>query len=446
MDRLSKLVAAAALSLGASVAHAGYAYPVDPPGFTRSGGTSFQGIGYSINSANDKTFGRVVYQSNGLKVPVPGKPVTMPVSYRFAANAPRVAAMAVFANPQLRLAVGIASWLGVAKLVWDEVDRVWKMPVQDSQQQPFQYKYTLGVHPFNQTDFESAEDACIAYAASIGGTFREATSSRCLLRDKTGYPIDLPIIRTQLPCPVGWQTTPAGCLSPDTQQIRKVETPEEFADQLAPKPMPETVPFELPPGTPLPVVPPVINPTPGDNPQPRPMFVPDGNPVQNPNYNPNGQPSPENQPWIQPGIRINPSPTPEEPFRLDIKPVERPVPLPDPMPGPESEGDGQGDTAKPEELQSLCEKHPDILACAKMDEPHEEELPQEEKPIEITPDSGWGADGASCPAPKMISVQGRQIAVPFDLFCKYMDGMRPIILAMAWLSAAFILVGAREGS
>ena len=123
------------------------------------------------------------------------------------------------------------------------------------------------------------------------------------------------------------------------------------------------------------------------------------------------------------------------------------MPGPEPYPDPNNPNpDPNPDKPKTEEQQSLCEKHPDIIACQKFDDPKDDDLPKSERDISITPDSGWGAETASCPAPKSITVQGRAIAIPYDLFCTYASGMRPIIIAMAWLSAAFILLGARSES
>ncbi|PJZ17701.1 hypothetical protein CEW46_33070, partial [Bacillus cereus] len=74
--------------------HAGYAQLAPPAGFGGSpAGWTF------APSANDSTFGRVIHQPNGLKVPVPGTTTTMSASYRLAANAPRIAAAVIFANP-----------------------------------------------------------------------------------------------------------------------------------------------------------------------------------------------------------------------------------------------------------------------------------------------------------------------------------------------------------
>jgi len=472
MDRVAKLVAAALLALAGVSAHAGYAYPADPAGFTRSGGTGFQGIGYAVNSANDQAFGRVVHQPNGIKVNVPGRPVTMPAAYRFAANAPRVAAGIIFANPALRTGLAIAAWLGVGKLIWDEVNRKWISSEQNTEyEQSDGYKWVAGS---GSTYYNTKSEACRAiYPAGVslsgGGVqlggyvegnwcYTDASYSDVV----TPKRFQAPLTRYSNPsCPAGWYVTPAGCVQ--TPPPKNVQDEAEFARRIlnpdnqpgwpnvpADWPMPERVPFELPPGTPLPVEQPFINPQPSPNPQHRPLFVPNGDPVPNPNYDPNAQPSPENQPWIQPGVRLNPSPTVNDPFRLDVKPVDRPKPTGDPSTGPESDPEqnpnNPGDKPKPEDPPGLCDLYPDILACVKLDTPEAPDLPTSEKPISITPDGGWGADGGTCPPPRQIMVQGRTIPIPFDLFCMYMSGLYPVVIAMAWLSAAFIVVGAREGS
>ncbi len=206
--------------------------------------------------------------------------------------------------------------------------------------------------------------------------------------------------------------------------------------------MPDKVPNELPNTIPWPVKDPVINPDTDGKPQP--LFVPTGNPVKNPNYDPSKEVGPNNQPYLQPGVRVVPSPVLGSPWQVDVQPINRPVSSPDANPNPVN--DSPTDSDKPrEDTPDLCQLHPDILACQKLDEPPDTDLPSSEKPISITQDSGWGSMSATCPPPRHIMVQGRDIPIPFDLFCQYMEGMRPIIVAMAWLSAAFILLGAREG-
>lgn len=448
MDRVSKLVALAVLVTAGTV-HAGYAQLAPPAGFS---GTP--GAWKFAPSANQAVFGNVLHHPGALRFPVPGSSVTMPVAYRLAANAPRIAAAAIFLNPYVRVGVGIASWLGIAGIVWDAANQTWAKPNNDY---PVSDGYLYKGAYWAPAGYPSPGAACSAAAVNRGaavgsgysgftGVFIAPSTCRIGATDSTGQFIENwggdSITKSASSCPAGWYVTPAGCVQ---NPPPKVLQPQEFEELLSPNPMPEKVPLELPPNTPLPIDPPVVNPEPGPNPQPRPLFVPTGDPVPNPQYDPNSPSGPNNLPWNQPGVRVVPSPTPLEPWRVDLQPVNRPVSGPEPMTQPDSET--PPDTDKPSQEQlDFCVKNPDVLACQKLDEPAAEELPESEKDISITPDGGWGADNSACPAPKLITVQGRAIPIPFDLFCTWASGMRPIIISMAWLSAAFILLGARNES
>ncbi len=447
---------------GVSVSHAGYAWPADPPGFVRSGPWG-QGYGYAV-SANDQSFGKIVHQQNGLKYNVPGRTVTMPVSYRFAQNAPRFAAAAIFMNPAVRVGVGVASWLGVAGLVWDAVNKLWKIPNTEG----LDIADGLEYGPVGRNIwFPTIKQACagsFGYSGAPSGPNYEfltpynvpnAGGAVCHYPYKykpTGDTGDATVNLEKRPggCPVGWYSTPAGCVQ--TPPMKTVTQPE-FEEILAPKPMPETVPWELPEHTPLPVEPspgPWINPEPGTNPQHRPQFVPNGDPVPNPNYNPNADPTPENQPWIQPGVRLNPSPAPNEPFRTDVKPIDRPKPTNTPMPGPESEpspnpanpNPNQGDKPKPEDKPGLCDEYPDILACSKpeLDTP-DGEIPKSNKEVSYTPDSLFG--GGSCPADIYVTAGGQQLkAWDWQQSCSHIvTYFRPVMLFLGAIAAFLVLAG-----
>lgn len=451
MDCFPKLVIAGLVGLLAASVHAGYALPADPEGFTRSGPGG--GYGYAT-SANDEIYGRIVHQKGGLKVPVPGRPVTMPVSYRFSANAGRFAAAALFANPYVRFGVGIAAWLG-AELIWDEVEKVWKRRSTEDG------KISDGYIWYGGND----KKLCFRYSAidavkcsleivhsitefrdcKIDSSSENSASGSCLYIPNNNR-LQISVSKKISDCPAGWYVTPAGCIQ---NPPMKTITEEEFIDDLTKRPMPEKVPKELPYPTPLPVDPnPWINPEPGPNPKTRPTFVPTGDPIPNPNYDPNAEPSPENKPYIRPGIHIKPSPTPEEPWRMDLKPVNRPSdnnePLPGPVPDPVPDGGTGNPNDKPQEQPGLCDLYPDILACVKLDKPENVDLPTKDIDFNVSPDGGWGASNAACPAPRVLTVQGRTIPIPFDLFCTWASGLRPVILALAWLSAAFIILGAKE--
>jgi len=214
-----------------------------------------------------------------------------------------------------------------------------------------------------------------------------------------------------------------------------VEVPAPWPEPQ-PALQPLSVPPELPEAVPMPwpVDDPVINP--GPDGLPRPLRVPTGDPV----------PTPDPLKWKQPWVEITPSPTTDNPWRVDVKPGEtlkdNPTPTPepytpDPAPDPNS-------TEKPPEQADLCEKHPDIIACQKIDlgtlDPVEPV--DDKKTITMSPDAGWGRAG-SCPSPRTVNLHGGlTLSIPLDLMCDFATMIRPLILAAAYLGAALMLVGA----
>lgn len=349
-----KLLAIAAASVAiCGSANAGYAQLAPPGGW---------GPGTYAPSANDASYGRIIYSPNGPTANVGGQAVKMPAAYRLAANAPRVAAAAIFLNPYVRAGVAIASWLGLAKLVWDAANNRWVQQDTSGSIQSTGVRYSGP----GQVYVDSPWDACRQYTGSgfsDWAVYQSGTQVICTFK-KDGQSYFSSALKTYASgqtCPTGWWITPAGCVQ--TPQPKQV-TQKEFEDALAPQPMPERVPQELPQPTPLPIETPSpwINPEPGPSPAHRPLFVPTGDPVPNPNYDPNAPASPENQPWYQPGTRIVPSPTADQPWRVDYRPVDRPQPTPQPNPNPQP-GTDPTDKPKPEDQQDLCQKNPNIVAC-----------------------------------------------------------------------------------
>lgn len=448
----------AALFSCAGVAHAGYAQLASPERFT-----GVPGDWKFAPAANDARFGKIVHQANGLKVPVPGSPVTMPAAYRFAANAPRFAAAAIFLSPHVRTAAAIASWLSLGNLVWDEIDRSWRerKPEDDNEGGKLWRQMVGNTTPGYTAWHTSKAAACsaaVAYRNSTQDTsssaynvysFVSVSGNNCtgerywyLNGKKNGPDTQMDSLESKDAPPTNsclppFVSTPAGCLSPAIKQ-------PDFVDKLAGKPMPDDVPFKLPFPTPLPVDPPWINPDPGPDPQHKPKFVPTSDPVPNPNYRPDAAPSPDNQPWHQPGVRIVPSPRPDQPWRVDIIPTNRPQPGPEPLPDTDTVPPGSDKPKPAPEQQSLCEQHPDILACQVVkDSGDKAELEKEEADFDFTPEVGFNGSGA-CPAPISINASGMNLSFSWQPFCNSLGLAKPIILALAWISAAFIMLGRKE--
>lgn len=63
------------------------------------------------------------------------------------------------------------------------------------------------------------------------------------------------------------------------------------------------------------------------------------------------------------------------------------------------------------------------------------------KPMTITKDTGWGPENGSCPAPRAMNFSFATINMPFDLLCQFASGIRPLVLGLAYLGAAFTFFG-----
>lgn len=103
---------------------------------------------------------------------------------------------------------------------------------------------------------------------------------------------------------------------------------------------------------------------------------------------------------------------------------------------------GETETTTEEPPVDECTKNPGSLMCAKLDSVADEPFEPESRNVAITPAASFGADNASCPAPAVFSVHGQSITMSYQLYCDYATGLRPIVLALAWLGAAFLFMGA----
>lgn len=433
-NALRGLVAALALG-GLQVAHAGYAQLANPAGFASTSG----GFTYAA-AANDRVYGKVIHQAGALTANVGGQAVKMPAAYRLAANAPRIAAAAIYLHPGVRTAVGIAAWLGTTAFVYNETKGIWEKPVEGERVFPNDLVFWTSLdYPQNGIPSEyhsTAASACAKAVGMLGGYVTGVTDGNCVYRkmiDGKEYgPYNLDVFSRRLDCPAGTQPTSGGC---KVGEVKIMPVPqEEFIRDLPIEPMPSTVPQELPYPTPLPVDQPWINPSPGENPQSQPLRVPNGTPTPVPNTNP--------QQYRQPYIDIVPAPTPSNPWQVDVKPGE--VTGTDPNPAQNPNPDGQDKPAE-EQDKSLCEKHPDILACQKPDlDTPDGEIPRSSKTVTYAEEGGFG--GGSCPANIYASIGGNQTMVyNWSETCGVVSTyLRPIILLLGAMGALFILIPGRD--
>lgn len=433
MDHRSKLVALAALAFLASSVNAGYAQ-VKPP----FNWQNVSGVASIKVAANDASFAGGVRSAPGV-INVGGRAVTMPAAYRFAANAGTIAARAAFLNPTL-FVVGTAAALAYTYFTDEDYlvnGGIWVKKVNGQSCASGCYEYS---HQWNSVSYwghYTPTSACMAYIPKVAAQSPEFTYAFHSIIDngagckytvkRAGWPDDVgsgPIFKRSIP-PYNFSTT-----RPATQI--------EFETEMGGVPVPMGVPQNWPikdfwwPVQPMPI----LNPSPGANPVPQPLRVPQGEPQLVPNSNP--------AEYKTPVIDITPSPTVSDPWRVDVVPKDitklDPNPLPETEPVPDETPPGQEEQEKE---QDLCEKNPEILACQKFvpDSLEPETLADVEKDLSLTPDTGWGPSSGSCPAPKTATIMGVTLSLPLDMLCDFALGIRPLLLAFAWLSAAMVFFG-----
>lgn len=103
-----------------------------------------------------------------------------------------------------------------------------------------------------------------------------------------------------------------------------------------------------------------------------------------------------------------------------------------------------GQAKAPEKTDDPCLAHPERLGCMEKGEvPAAPDLEQNNKTITITPDSGWGADTAACPADLTSTLRQGGVAVAFSFkpVCDGADMFRPVVIGMAWVAAVLIALG-----
>ncbi|EPS3437881.1 virulence factor TspB C-terminal domain-related protein [Enterobacter mori] len=436
----------AALALSAGSAHALYVQATPPAGWSAGGGAggSVTGSKMAINSMFST--GSV---STSASLNMGGRNVALPASLRFASNAPRVAASAIMLHPGIRTAASIAGWLGLAALVYDEASGLWKLPDPNAipsdgvewrtQQAPYTWHSTLTA----ACEATVAQKQAVAPGWAI--TFKSVSRTStyvgvCNATEKwlasSGNPADVGWNLSGRPsqCPPGWYYTESGCTQ--TPQPKTLTT-EQAVEEIIKHPMPAEVPRHIP--VPLPV----------EQPNIQPVFIPTGDPVKNPNFNPSEAPSPSNPPQVQPGVEAKPAPAPGSPWQVETTPVNRPVedpsapPSREPQPLPDTGGGPSGNEPKDPDKTDFCEKYPTVIACQELKhEDDDTKLPEKAIDLDFNPIPGF--QGAkSCPAFPSIgnALGGRQIS--WQPFCDQLAAISNLLLALAWLYAAWILYSSR---
>lgn len=107
-----------------------------------------------------------------------------------------------------------------------------------------------------------------------------------------------------------------------------------------------------------------------------------------------------------------------------------------------SAGGSSGDSSGGDEvMNAFCADNPTASICAEQNFGTVEDVSLTENTINvsITPVAVGGA--GSCPAPSPLVLRGQTYYFVWDTYCQFASGIKPILLAFAWLAAGGILIG-----
>lgn len=383
---------------------------------------------------------------NGPKIPIPGGGGSMSTALRVGAGAARVLAGATVVGG---LALGL-QWF--AEHCFEKRGDRWVWTCSPNAPKPSTGKEYITNWDYDNSGaiviwYSTPQEACqvgtdkfnAANGTSYVFTVYVPSTEVCRAKQGSNPEVGLHSMRTRAAgCPAGWYSTPDGCVqSPPPEYV----TPEQVVDHMSSKPLPQRlpsgVPYPLDPDRPI-----IINPDPANPGNPLPLKVPQGSP----------KPVPDTQPqrYEQPTITITPTPTKEDPTRVDVKPGTESSESPEGLPGPTPVGPGAQPSGPrdPEDPPDLCEKHPDVLACQKLKpgELEPQRLENKNVPLAINAEGGFPSGGA-CPAPRSVSLLGQTFEFSMQAFCDFATAIKPLLIGFAWLMAAmtFLGVARREG-
>ena len=89
--------------------------------------------------------------------------------------------------------------------------------------------------------------------------------------------------------------------------------------------------------------------------------------------------------------------------------------------------------------QTDCDKYPSSVGCLQIGEiPIPDVVPTKTVTLPFSPTS---LGSGSCPADIPITVHGKTLAISYSYVCSFASKISPIVIALAWLSAGFIVLG-----
>lgn len=372
-------------------------------------------VGGSFGSYVTKSgaaFSGAAFQS-GFTTQVAGRAVTVPATWRLASNAGQFAATAVRGSPAL--AVGsVALWLSLEGLRYVNGQYVKEQVISTG----YPWRWGWGTNQSGY-DFPSKEAAIQGYRAfnpweqacweTGPGTFACRGGDGAVRYNGTYGQASA--------CPVNTTWNGGQCVG------TAIPATQADWDALGARPLTDAAATQLSTeGVPLPLQNPEVSPIPQDIPLSDPHVRPDGKTVKD-------------------LARVTPNPSRPDTATVEI--IEQQV---DPVTGQPINDPVTGQPVSPEakEDQDPCDLHPDRVGCLDKGQTDEQELDEHQLGDVISPVSVGG--GGSCPPDRNMTYLGKPITFSFQPICQGATLLNPVVLAIAWLLAGYILIGAiREG-
>lgn len=456
-----KAAVAALLLVVASPAAAFYQEPAKPPGTGGGpGGWTYKPPGATpINGGRIGGGSVTINRGNGS--------VTRPLSWKLKPGAGRAIAGGLIRGGAWGAALGLADW-AAEQCIHRAPGGGWLLKCGKDDDEPYlpgKLVYTNG--RISGKFYGSADEACKAAVFHQSGDAKAQHRIESTGQDQwicyrvyKSHEAHMTGVYRRYFCegPPPLYSDDGKCPLPSGKDGKEI-TPEEAENILANAPLPPVAP----PGVPLPVGDPIFNPSPGPNPKPRPLTMPIGDPVPNLSPDPSPEPEPGAQPqpdkqkltWTQPAVEITHSPTEDQPLRMEMKPIDIPVSGPSdrqkvregkPEPAPAAPGGVKPPTdtpivgGQPPEPFDLCREYPDILACQQLGDVEATDLKHTNVPLSIRPAPGFER-AAGCPADRTFTVFGRQYAISWVPLCQLAQGIRPVLVSIAAISALLAFLG-----
>lgn len=164
-------------------------------------------------------------------------------------------------------------------------------------------------------------------------------------------------------------------------------------------------------------------------------------PTDKPTFAPESQDVPVSDPYVDPTngkryrdvARVTPSPS--SPDSADVQTVKQEV---DQAGNPVEVG---GQPVAPEKETDWCKLHPQASGCQPLDDVPDVEIPQTTNTFSVNPVSGFGADNAACPSGQHLFTRGGQsVDWSWGQVCTFASGIRPLVIAFAWIAAIAMVV------